>query len=155
MAKKFIKTIYVTTQFDSSAESEKEVKKIDLYETDCFISYAVTYISGKFYQGTDKKGTKYFNECSTAKKYLDTEFDQALANEFERQSKEYKEKETLKAAQSKAKKEVDTRLQLLTGAFFTETEKFKGDWVEFSKKITAKTEEMYQDFLKFMKENNN
>jgi hypothetical protein len=59
------------------------------------------------------------------------------------------------AEESKAEKEVKSIMLLFTSALHNESEKFKGDWVEFEKKIKVKTEEMYQDFLKFMKDNNN
>lgn len=152
MAKKFIKTIYISTQ--KYVNNPVIPEKIDLYETDCYVVYKTTTIRNEVYERKDKKGTSYFEKYSIAKKYLETEFDQELCDEFERQSKEYKEQVIFKAEQSKAEKEVKSRMSLFTGALHTECEKFKGDWVEFEKKIKVKTEEMYQDFLKFMKENN-
>ena len=152
MAKKFIKTIYVEIK-RYSASNPTEIRKVDLYETDCYVIYKTTTIENEVYERKDKKGTSWF-EYSTAEEYLKTEFDQNLCDEFERQWKEYRKKVMHDAEQSKAEKEVKLRMLIFTGALHTECEKFKGDWVEFAKKIDIKTNEMYQDFLKFMKENN-
>ena len=152
MAKKFIKTIYIETR--QSVKSKVIPEKIDLYETDCYVIYKTTTIANQVYERKDKKGTVFFEKYSTAKKYLETEFNQELCDEFERQSKEYRKQVIFKAEQSKAEQGVKTRMLIFTGALHTESEKFKGDWVEFEKKIKVKTEEMYQDFLKFMNDNN-
>ena len=152
MAKKFIKTIYVVTR--KYANDSITPERIDLYETDCFIVYKTTTIGNEVYEHKDKKESNWY-KYSTAKQYLETEFDQNLCDEFERQSKEYRKKVTHDAEQSVAKKEVETRMWLFTRELHDECEKFKGDWVEFLKKIKIKIDEMHQDFLKFMKDNNN
>lgn len=153
MAKKFIKTIYIATRH--SDKSDMIPEKIDLYETDCYIIRETTTISNTVYVSKDKKGTSYFEKYSTAKQYLETEFDQNLCDEFKRQSKEYRKQVIFKAEQSAAEREVETRVGLFTIELKRQVKEFKGDWVEFEKKIKVKTEEMYQDFLKFMKDNNN
>lgn len=151
MARKFIKTIYIPTR--KYANDEVIPERIDLYETDCFIIYKTTTIRNEVYERKDKKESSWY-KYSTAKKYLETEFDQNLCDEFEGQSKEYRKQAVFKAEQSKAEKGVKSRMLLFTGALHNKLEKFKGDWVEFEKKIKVKTEEMYQDFLKFMNDNN-
>ena len=152
MAKKFIKTIYIATRHNDKSDMIPE--KIDLYETDCYVIRETTTISNTVYVSKDKKGTSYFEKYSWAKKYLETEFDQSLCDEFERQSKEYRKQVVFKAEQSKAEKEVKSRMLIFTSALHNKSDKFKGDWVEFEKKIKVKTEEIYQDFLKFMDDNN-
>ena len=149
MARKFIKTIYIPTRTHANGSVTPE--KIDLYETDCFVIYEITTIGNQIYTRKDKKETDWF-QYSSAKQYLEIEFDQKLCDEFERQSKEYRKNVIFNLEQSKAEKEVKSWMLLFTGALHNESEKFKGDWVEFEKKIKAKTEEMYQDFLKFMNE---
>lgn len=152
MAKKFIKTIYIETR--QSVNSKVIPEKIDLYETDCYVIYKTTTIANQVYERKDKKGTGYFEKYSTAKQYLETEFNQELCDEFERQSKKYREQVIFKAEQSAAEREVETRVGLITIELKRQVKEFKGDWVEFEKKIKVKTEEMYQDFLRFMSGNN-
>ena len=152
MAKKFIKTIYIETRQSANAKAIPE--KVDLYETDCYVIYKTTTIANEVYEQKDKKGTSYFEKYSTAKKYLETEFNQELCDEFERQSKEYRKQIMFKAEQSVAEREVETRIDLFTIELKRQVKEFKGDWVEFVEKIKVKTEEMYLDFNKSMKENN-
>jgi len=144
MAKKFIKTMYITSR---NYKGEAIPEKVDIYETEHYYVRVYTYITGETEEQRDNK--KYF----WAKKCLETEFNQALCDEFQRQSKEYKEKANYNLQQNTAKKEAEHRMQVFTGALITEFGKFIGDWVKFNSKLHRKTEEIYQDFLKFMEEN--
>lgn len=151
MAKKFIKTVYITKQQGAGA---KKLEKIDLYETDCFVIYEVTTIENRIHIGREKKDTDWFNKYSWVKKFLDPEFkfDKTLVDEFKKQSKEYREKAVNDLNISRAKNKVLDDLFKLKIEFTLGVDNFKGDWVELSKKTEKKFKEIIDDFKKFLEE---
>lgn len=139
--KKFIKTVYY--------KENNNIYKIDLYETDCYIIREETKITNEKYISKEKKDTNWF-KYSYSKKCLDTEFNQELKDEFERQFEEYRKKIVYDLNISKAKAKVNDNLFMLRVKLTNGIDSFKGDWIELSKNTESKFNEIINDFNKFL-----